>query len=59
MLEALPVKVFEISKGAFLLGDNRNDLVIEYIRVVLEMEPKFFIFENVAIFGQKERNGLY
>lgn len=40
-------------KGAFLLGDQRNDLIIEYIRIVLEMEPKFFIFENVAIFGQK------
>lgn len=40
-------------KGAYLLGDNRNDLVIEYVRIVLEMEPRFFIFENVAIFGQK------
>lgn len=30
--------------------DLRNDLVFEYLRVVREAQPKFFIFENVANF---------
>jgi len=28
-------------------GDARNDLVFEYLRVVREAQPRFFIFENV------------
>ncbi|MCF7787038.1 MAG: DNA cytosine methyltransferase [Prosthecobacter sp.] len=39
-------------RGAHL-GDSRNDLVVEYIRLVDELRPRFFLFENVAIFGQK------
>lgn len=35
------------------MGDGRNDLVRDYIRLVGELEPRFFFFENVAIFGQK------
>lgn len=34
-------------------GDERNDLVLEYVRLVSGIEPRFFLFENVAIFGQK------
>jgi site-specific DNA-cytosine methylase len=30
--------------------DTRNDLVFEYLRVIREAQPKFFIFENVANF---------
>lgn len=29
-------------------NDPRNDLVLEYIRLVLEIKPKFFVMENVA-----------
>jgi DNA (cytosine-5)-methyltransferase 1 len=34
-------------------GDVRNDLVLEFARMVKELSPRFFLFENVAIFGQK------
>ena len=40
-------------RGAHLLGDSRNRLVLEFLRLIKEMLPRFFIFENVAIFGQK------
>jgi DNA (cytosine-5)-methyltransferase 1 len=40
-------------RGAHLGGDQRNNLVLDYIRLIKEMLPRFFIFENVAIFGQK------
>lgn len=33
--------------------DQRNDLVVEFARLVREISPRFFLFENVAIFGQK------
>lgn len=29
-------------------NDPRNELVMEYIRIVLEVQPKFFVMENVA-----------
>jgi len=35
------------------LGDSRNDLVLEFARLVRELEPRFFLLENVAMFGQK------
>jgi DNA (cytosine-5)-methyltransferase 1 len=34
-------------------GDSRNDLVLEFARLVKELSPRYFLFENVAIFGQK------
>lgn len=40
-------------RGAHLLDDQRNRLIVEYVRLVKEMDPKTFVFENVAIFGQK------
>ena len=33
--------------GKRQLGDPRNKLVFEYVRIVLEIKPKYFIFENV------------
>lgn len=48
-----PCQGFSKQKRGAHLGDNRNNLVLEYIRLVNELEPRFFIFENVAIFGQK------
>lgn len=40
-------------RGAAALDDPRNRLVLHFARLVTEMEPKAFLFENVAIFGQK------
>ncbi len=33
--------------GKRLFDDPRNSLVYHYIRLVLELQPKFFVFENV------------
>ena len=48
-----PCQGFSKQKRGAHLGDSRNDLVNEYIRIVNELQPRFFFFENVAIFGQK------
>lgn len=48
-----PCQGFSKQKRGAHLGDKRNELVLEYIRLVKEFEPKFFFFENVAVFGQK------
>ncbi len=48
-----PCQGFSKQKRGAHLGDSRNDLVTEYIRLVGEFLPRFFFFENVAIFGQK------
>ncbi|POB49331.1 DNA cytosine methyltransferase [Vibrio vulnificus] len=40
-------------RGAHLWEDPRNLLIGEYIRFVKGLQPKSFILENVAIFGQK------
>ncbi|MEZ5323723.1 MAG: DNA cytosine methyltransferase [Verrucomicrobiales bacterium] len=48
-----PCQGFSKQKRGAHLGDNRNNLVNDYIRLVEELRPKIFVFENVAIFGQK------
>jgi DNA (cytosine-5)-methyltransferase 1 len=48
-----PCQGFSKQKRGAHLGDDRNSLVKEYIRLVREISPRFFLFENVAIFGQK------
>jgi len=48
-----PCQGFSKQRKDAKLGDKRNDLVLEYVRIVNEIMPKAFIFENVAIFGQK------
>ncbi|MBP6603353.1 MAG: DNA cytosine methyltransferase [Verrucomicrobiales bacterium] len=48
-----PCQGFSKQKRGAHLGDTRNDLVKDYIRIVRELKPRFFFFENVAIFGQK------
>jgi DNA (cytosine-5)-methyltransferase 1 len=48
-----PCQGFSKQKRGAHLGDTRNDLVRDYIRIVGELNPRFFFFENVAIFGQK------
>lgn len=45
-------------KGAHLLDDDRNKLVLEYSRLVNELKPRAFLFENVEIFGQKRGKDL-
>lgn len=40
-------------RGAALLEDPRNRLVLDFARLTNEMYPRAFLFENVAIFGQK------
>lgn len=47
-----PCQGFSKQRRGAHLGDNRNDLVLEYTRLVNELHPRFFVFENVAIFGQ-------
>jgi len=45
-------------RGAHLLSDPRNSLVLEYARLVRELHPRAFLFENVEIFGQKRGGDL-
>lgn len=53
-----PCQGFSKQKRGAHHGDERNRLVLEFTRLVREIEPKAFIFENVAIFGKK-RGRLY
>ena len=48
-----PCQGFSKQKRGAHLGDERNDLIKEYARLVKELRPRFFMLENVAIFGQK------
>lgn len=48
-----PCQGFSKQKRGAHLGDERNKLILEYMRLIIEIEPRFFLFENVAIFGQK------
>ncbi len=48
-----PCQGFSKQKRGAHEGDSRNDLVMDYCRLVEELLPKTFLFENVAIFGQK------
>ena len=47
-----PCQGFSKQKRGAHLGDQRNDLVLDYIRLVEQIKPRFLLFENVAIFGQ-------
>lgn len=48
-----PCQGFSKQKRDAHLGDSRNERILDYIRLVQETRPRFFLFENVAIFGQK------
>jgi len=48
-----PCQGFSKQRRGAHLGDERNLLVLEYLRLVSDLRPKSFLFENVAIFGQK------
>lgn len=45
-------------RGAHLLADKRNSLVLDYARIVNETKARAFVFENVEIFGQKRGDDL-
>lgn len=45
-------------RGAHLLSDDRNSLVLEFARLVKETNARSFLFENVEIFGQKRGQDL-
>ena len=48
-----PCQGFSKQKRGAHLGDDRNQLVLEYARLVTEIKPRFFMLENVAMLGQK------
>jgi DNA (cytosine-5)-methyltransferase 1 len=48
-----PCQGFSKQKRGAHLGDDRNGLIGEHARLVSELRPRFFILENVAVFGQK------
>lgn len=48
-----PCQGFSKQKRGAHNGDERNRLITEFARLVEELCPKFFLLENVAIFGQK------
>lgn len=48
-----PCQGFSKQKRGAHNGDDRNRLVLEFARLIREVEPRAFIFENVAIFGKK------
>lgn len=47
-----PCQGFSKQRRGAHLGDDRNDLVLEYVRMVEHLQPRYFMFENVAVFGQ-------
>lgn len=48
-----PCQGFSKQKRGAHKGDDRNRLVLEFARLVEELSPRFFLLENVAMFGQK------
>ena len=47
------------SMGDKISSDPRNDLFNSYIKLVRDLEPKFFLFENVKGFKTTEGSHLY
>ena len=48
-----PCQGFSKQKRGAHRGDHRNRLVLEFARLVREIQPRVMLFENVAIFGKK------
>ena len=48
-----PCQGFSKQKRGAHLGDDRNDLVLHFARLVRELSPRFFLLENVDQLGQK------
>ena len=53
-----PCQGFSIA-GKRKVYDKRNDLVLEYIRLVNELQPKVFVMENVSGMVQGTMKGLF
>jgi DNA (cytosine-5)-methyltransferase 1 len=53
-----PCQGFSKQKRGAHNGDDRNSLIMEFARLTQEILPKFFMFENVAIFAQKRGASL-
>ena len=47
-----PCQPFSIVGKRLGLEDERGDLIFEYVRIIRELQPAGFIFENVANFAQ-------
>jgi DNA (cytosine-5)-methyltransferase 1 len=47
-----PCQPFSIIGKRMALHDDRGDLVLQFIRLVRELEPEAFVFENVANFAR-------
>lgn len=47
-----PCQGFSKQKRGAHLGDNRNRLVLEYLRLVTELRPQSFLLENVSQLAQ-------
>ncbi|MGH7270562.1 MAG: DNA cytosine methyltransferase, partial [Polyangiaceae bacterium] len=47
-----PCQPFSIIGKRLAFEDERGDLVLEFVRLLKELEPEAFIFENVANFGR-------
>lgn len=48
-----PCQGFSRQKRGAEQGDRRNQLILEYARLVRELRPRFFLMENVDQLGQK------
>jgi DNA (cytosine-5)-methyltransferase 1 len=48
-----PCQGFSKQKRGAHLGDDRNNLVLDFARIVNEINPRFFMMENVAMLGGK------
>lgn len=48
-----PCQGFSKQKRGAHKGDARNELVVEFARLARELQPRFFLLENVAMLGGK------
>ena len=48
-----PCQGFSKQKRGAHNGDDRNRLVLEFARLIKDVQPKYFLLENVAMLGQK------
>ena len=53
-----PCQGFSKQKRGAHLGDDRNELVLEFARLVRETAPRFFLMENVDQLGKKRGRGF-
>ena len=47
-----PCQGFSKQRRGAHLGDKRNELVLEYLRLVEELRPRAFLLENVPMMAQ-------